>query len=36
MSYGLNIEMHKQVGAVLFLTRYLGGFSTGSSLSLLC
>lgn len=35
MSYGLNIEMHKQVGAVLVLIRHLGGFSTGSGLSFL-
>lgn len=33
MSYGLNIEMHKQVGALLFLVCHLGGFSSGTDLS---
>lgn len=34
MSYGLNIEMHKQVGAVLVPIPHLGGFSTGSGTEL--
>lgn len=33
MSYGLNIEMHKQVGALSFLICLLGGFSSGTDLS---
>lgn len=33
MSYGLNIEMHKQVGTLLFLICHLGGFSSGTDLS---